>query len=416
MKPPSHRYLVTGLCMQGNKGGPALALALTDAIRQEIPDAQFVFAVRAAGEEWDRELAWARRYGFALCRTASPSCLIPPSCLRADRRQRWAEWWAVLRSCDALIQMSAICYVGPPAGTGSWRAMLRSPRVFDFASAQLARLPMRAWTQSYGPLTTTPVRFFAKRDLSRQPIVFCRGSDCAAAVRQLLPRAKALDFPDVAVTLRFDQAWGANYVGRTVPLRGPFATLSPSAVLFARAATPGTANRHVQQCRAACSHLLDRGYSVLLVPHTLRPAQPEPSRCDLAVAELVCAATADPRVAVLREDLSPVELKGVIANAVFHIGARYHSVVAALSAAVPALALSWHPKYRDLLRPYGMEDFLLGEDAPQDLDRLIDQLCAEAADLRPILAERQGLMVEKVRENARLFCTLLPGQGGGTRP
>lgn len=402
------RYLVTGLCMQGNKGGPALALALVDAIRREIPEAQFVFAVREADDEWALETRWAQRYGFEICKSASLSCLIPPFCFGRGRRQRLANWWQTLRRCDALIQMSAICYIGPPAGSGSLRAMLRSPRVFDFLSALVARRPMRAWTQSYGPLSTGAVRFFAKRDLRRQPVVFCRGDDCVAAVRELLPHATALSFPDVAVTLRFDKAWGATYVAQIFPSLSRFVTLSPSAMLYSRDSARGTSNSHVRQCRVACAHLAALGYTVLLVPHTLRPTHPDPEICDLAVAELVYQGASPANVGLVREDLSPVELKSIIANAEFHIGARYHSVVAALSAGVPAISLSWHPKYRDLMRPYGMEDYLLVEDDAQGLGSLVEKVKSQNAELRRRLTEKQSDVVDRVRENARLFCALLP--------
>lgn len=415
MKPsPANRFFVTGLCLQGNKGGPALALSLAAAIRGEIPDARFVFAVPAAGGEWEHEQRWAQRYGFEICANTGLGGLVPPICFLGGRLRRLLAWRRTLRTCDALIQMSAVCYIGPPAGPGTFRAVARSPRVADLCLARLAGRPLVAWTQSYGPLSTAAVRFFARRDLRRQPLVFCRGDDCAAAVRELLPGAAVRSFPDVAVTLPFDMSWGSEYLARAFPGAGRFVTLSPSAVHYARDPGRGAANRHVVRCRELCARLARPDRRVLLVPHTLRPARPDPTVCDGAVAEIV-AADAGERVALVRDDLSPAELKAVIAHAEFHVGARYHSLVAALSAGVPALALAWHPKYRDLMRAYGLEEYV-AEEADDRLGARLRQLEAEGPRLRPGLAARQAEAVDQVRENARLFCAVLRQVVGGRAP
>jgi polysaccharide pyruvyl transferase WcaK-like protein len=401
------RLFVTGLCMQGNKGGPALALSLVDAIRREIPDAQFAFSVPGAHEEWVHEARWAARYGFEVCRNASLAGMLPPFCFGKDRLHRFLVVWRKLRSCDALVQMSAICYLGPPAGPGTLRAMLSSPRWFDFVLSFLARRPMLAWTQSYGPLSNATVRFFAKWDLRRQPLVFCRGDDCAAAVKNLLPNAKAMSFPDVAVTLECDPAWGREYVRGRFPSMGRFVTLSPSAVMYGRDPAPGARNRHVRQCREICARLAGSGYTVLLLPHTMRPSRHDPKVCDLAVAEIVDREVASEKVLLVNDDLAPGELKAIIANAAFHVGARYHSVVAALSSGVPAISLSWHPKYRDLMRTYGLEDYVADESDDHSMGELLPRMEREESALRPQLGARQSEAARAVRENARLFCGLL---------
>jgi polysaccharide pyruvyl transferase WcaK-like protein len=408
MKSPApRRFFVTGLCMQGNKGGAALALSLVEAIRTEIPEASFVFSVPGETREWVHEQTWAKRYGFDVCQNASLSCLLPPLCFRGDRLRRMLAWWKMLRGCDVLLQMSAICYIGPPAGAGTFRAMIRSRRVFDFFMSRLARRPMLAWTQSYGPFTTSAVRFFARMDLNRQPVIFCRGDDCATAVRHLVPEVPAASFPDVATTLPFDHAWGAAYVTRTFTGIGPFVTLSPSAVMYSRGRDQTCPNRHVTNCQEICAHVTALGLAVILLPHTLRPDVEDPDVCDLAVARIVKQAAPHDRVVLLEANLSPLELKAIIANAAFHIGARYHSVVAALSAAVPALSLSWHPKYLDLMRSYGMQDFVVHEDDKQVVGLLLNRIHAERSALKTQLALRQRDVAAMVHQNASQFCSAL---------
>jgi polysaccharide pyruvyl transferase WcaK-like protein len=412
MNTASPRLLVTGLCMQGNKGGPALALSLAAAIRAEIPAARFVFAVPGDEQVWEHEVKWAARFGFDVCRNAGFGGLLPPLCFAGGRLARFREFWNTLRGCDALVQMSAICYYGPPAGPGTVRAVLASPRWFHFVVSRLARRTMLAWTQSYGPFSTAPIRFFARCDLRRQPIVFCRGDACAEAVRSLLPGHETASFPDVATTLACDPAWGRDHLARRVPALRPFVTLSPSAVMYARGATSAGANRHVALCADACAHLDRLGYDVLLVPHTLRPGQRDPYLCDLAVAEDIRRDPRGAKAMLVDDDLSPTELKSLISLATFHVGARYHSVVAALSAGVPALSLSWHPKYRDLMQTYGLEHFVAGEDDAAAVPRFLAELAREGEGLRPALRSRQAAVAAAVQTNARRFCSLLPRARG----
>jgi len=41
------------------------------------------------------------------------------------------------------------------------------------------------------------------------------------------------------------------------------------------------------------------------------------------------------------------------------IAARYHSVISSLSSCVPVLALSWHHKYKEVLKMFDLEKYCL---------------------------------------------------------
>ncbi|MBC8282713.1 MAG: polysaccharide pyruvyl transferase family protein [Nitrospinae bacterium] len=369
------RYFVSGLCMQGNKGGPALALSLMSAMRQYIPDAEFVFSVPGDNKEWPYEQEWAEKYGVEVVKNINLHNIVPPFCFSSGRFQQLKMWWTTLKGCDALIQVSAICYTGPPSGPGTLLSMIGSTRVQDFFISKLACRSMFAWTQSYGPFSSNYVRFFARMDLRRQKIIFCRGNDCRDEVRKLLPEADAKSFPDVAVTLPYDKEWGAKYLSGKYSGVRPVVSLSPSAVLYSRAGTLNGENQHITQLLSVVRVLISMGYSVLLVPHTYRPAQPDPRVCDLEVARLVVSVISDPNVMIVEENLSPNELKSIISKVEFHVGARYHSVVAALSSCVPAVSMSWHSKYLDLMRCYGMDDYVLEENSSSEvITRMLEQI------------------------------------------
>ena len=56
----SLKIFVTGLCLQGNKGGPALALSLIQCIGKELSNrnyqVEWTFSVPSISEEWIHEL------------------------------------------------------------------------------------------------------------------------------------------------------------------------------------------------------------------------------------------------------------------------------------------------------------------------------------------------------------------------
>ena len=391
--------------MQGNKGGPAIALSLTHALRQHMPGARFIFSV-PGGPEFEHEQRWAERYGYRVIENLDLRHLVLPFALAPSRIRRLQRWVQVLRSAKAMIQMSAISYVGPPSSNPKLRSLL-SGRFMDFYLARLCRRPMLAWTQSYGPLSTPMVRFFAAVDLKRQPIVFCRGDDCLAAVRVLIPGKEARSYPDIAVTLPYDRAWALRYLREHGLPDTSFASLSPSAVIYAKSRRPNGGNGHIEYLKAICMDLRQRGIPVLILPHTFRPGRHHPASCDYGTSlELVKQLLGLDGVYLIEDDLSPMELKSLIALASFHIGGRYHSVVAALSSGVPAISLSWHPKYKDLMRAYGMEEFVIADTAC-GATPLIDKLVAtrEAAVDRIAIAHR--LVVQQSAENVAAFVQLL---------
>jgi polysaccharide pyruvyl transferase WcaK-like protein len=184
-------------------------------------------------------------------------------------------------------------------------------------------------------------------------------------------------------------------------------TVSASSVLHEKTQTPDGGSEHVEQLTRLVRHLADLGYHVLLVPHTYRPNRPDPCACDLATSQLVLNKLGDvSHLELATEDLSPIELKSIISCAQMHIGARYHSIVAALSAGVPCISLSWHPKYRDIMRVYGVEAFVVdgtSNRATQELFQLFERLRSSADAIRPRLKECQTRAAARVEENTRVF-------------
>lgn len=79
---------------------------------------------------------------------------------------------------------------------------------------------------------------------------------------------------------------------------------------------------------------------------------------DLKIAQRLCQQFADSDVALM-EEVNPIQLKQFIANSLAIIGSRYHSLVAALSKCVPAIAIGWSHKYEMLFQDFELNRFLI---------------------------------------------------------
>lgn len=409
------KIFVTGLCLQGNKGGPAIALSLMNQLEIAMAEekVEFIFSI-PSGNEFEPEKKWSDYYGVSIVEDFRLKPLLslsrPNYFVNGWKRMR--KWLEVAKKCDLILEMSAISYVGPPIGSIK---QILNYRFRYYLCAKFFGKPFLAWTQSYGPFSNFLVKALAKTDLSRQPIIFCRGKDCLDEVTQLLPNAKARSFPDVAVTLEYDSDFGSKYLTEIVDIPSPekLVTISPSAVIYSKTKYKGDSNSHAVEISEFCKYLIAKGYVPLLVPHTYRANQSTPENCDYAVSLIIrdlLSRNGIP-ISIVEEDLSPLELKSIISCAHIHVGARYHSVVAALSSGVPAISLSWHSKYLDLMRLYSLDSFVydgIGEAGDiEKLQRMFECMVDGYEHIREKVTDSNEGQISKVEENSQIFSALI---------
>lgn len=102
-------------------------------------------------------------------------------------------------------------------------------------------------------------------------------------------------------------------------------------------------DRHAALLTRAAGIAHQRGITPVLVVH-------EDAGADHDLARLIAGSLGD-GVTVYADD-DPLKLKAFIAKSLCLIGSRYHSIVAALSQGVPALAMGWAHKYPELLADF----------------------------------------------------------------
>lgn len=94
--------------------------------------------------------------------------------------------------------------------------------------------------------------------------------------------------------------------------------------------------------------LTETDMNVCLVPHVYRQTG---DRQDLTVLENIYGQVKDKsRVSIIKSDLSCKNLKYIISNCRFFVGARTHSMIAAYSTGVPALAIGYSIKAKGIAK------------------------------------------------------------------
>ena len=416
----SLKIFVTGLCLQGNKGGPALALSLIQCIGKELSNrnyqVEWTFSVPSISEEWIHELNWATKYSLDVV----PSVRLPQfiqAIYDFNQRKIVSSWLKSFLSSSVNLQMSAICYVGPPSGIGTLKTCLTSERFTNFLLCKLFRKKFAPWTQSYGPLSTYATKQVCKLDLSSQPYIFCRGDECAQSIKNLLPAKKVYSFPDVANSLSFDKAKGRKYLLNSVGIPSNFrniSTLSLSSKLYKKSSDLYGNISTKQKYLELIINMLNYYDHCILVPHL--PAERWLGfflRLFIITGNLrpfyCIALNLSSRLLIIDEDLDCQLLKSIISNASLHIGARYHSLIASLSSGVPSIALSWHPKYKDLMDLYGEPSNIIDLFEPQEdaSKALIAKIKTSSGLYESSIHAQISKIKKSIDLNSDLWCNLL---------
>jgi coenzyme F420 hydrogenase subunit beta len=97
------------------------------------------------------------------------------------------------------------------------------------------------------------------------------------------------------------------------------------------------------------------------------------------------------------------------------VAARYHTVVAALSSGVPVISLSWHDKYRALMRLFGQEAYVADLEALEiaRLKQRVDALWAERDAARAEILSHKLVVSEGVAKGIHLTKEVIEGTASG---
>lgn len=269
----------------------------------------------------------------------------------------------LLRDVDAVVDVSGFLYADEWGAGGAERLV----RLLKRTRAE--GIPYLMCPQTYGPFSGSRLRELCQSALPQVDLLVARDAESRHHLADLLgrPVEEVALSPDIAFLFQPAPDVQAMSFVREHGLdpEAPFAVVVPNMRVYERAEGIGSRNTYLETMAEAVRTLRAKGAQVLLMPHEVRPQQERKPDdrvlCDTLA--LMAHTEAGPPVGAVLGDVPSALLKAAIGKAELVVGSRFHALVAALSMAVPPVAVGWAHKYEELLDDFGLRRFVLDRSA-----------------------------------------------------
>lgn len=378
--------LVTGVTRTGNLGGAAMLCAVEDVLGGHFDDvalASILPRQDRAQDGPDHTRIVSADYRFLLL-------VVAPLCVALWPVRGWQPLRTLLSKlplfrdvygCDTVADISGIAFVdGRGLALLYYNAAVVLPALF-FSK------PVHKLSQSVGPFETFMNARVARWILGHCASVAARGlaSFChlqklgIASVVYRSDVSFALDIPTEARVI------GASEIRRHVSgdHDAPLVICSPSAVVRAHCAAAGV--NMVAIFAEVLASLKASGMRVALLPHSADTGIRKNDDRTVSFEIQIAAQARGVDLPVLDPRGDPRLARAMIGCSSVFLASRFHSMVAALSQAVPVVTVGWSHKYAEAAAPFGMEGFTVNY-----ADLRSDTLFAKIGDA---LANRAELTV-----------------------
>lgn len=317
-----------------NKGAQMMLLAMVEGLRRIRPDARLVMAPSGRSPYHSRaalglyQKIWLQRgrvqWGPAIS-TVLPGLFKEAYGLVDDR------------SLTAVLDASGFAY-SDQWGTAHTNELAAAAERWHRQGTKLILMP-----QAFGPFELASNRAAMQRAAACSTAIFVRDSTSLAHLQRVLPSRdveKTRLAPDFTTLLApvYDD-------GLSVPQRG--ACLIPNMRLLDKYGIRH--ETYVSFLASAAGLARDSG----LTPFFLLHEGPEDAALISAANEIL-----RPAAPVLQSEDGRA-IKSAIGRSEVVLGSRYHGLVSALCQSVPAIAVGWSHKYRELFADYGVPDLAL---------------------------------------------------------
>lgn len=239
--------------------------------------------------------------------------------------------------------------------------------------AKLLRKPIYLYAQSFGPYPTKLQRFIAKYGLRQADVILVREAKSKQLLDRLgLTKNQVIQVPDSA--FMFDPAVTENLVeqllGTTNIHKGRIVGIT------VRAWLKGSAQTTYEQAIAKfIDHLQAKGFRIIIIPQVTQHNDDD-RVVGRRIKQLLRRSE---NVVVLNKRFTHYEIKSVFAGLDFLLGTRFHSVIFALTAGVPAIAIEYEHKTSGIMQDLGLEEWMIPIEAvsTEKLITIFDRLQRE---------------------------------------
>lgn len=258
-----------------------------------------------------------------------------------------------LKGLSGVVDASGFA-LGDAWGVDTAKWVLRKYRQWEKAGLPIVALP-----QAYGSFSDPELAHICREAIERCAMVFPRDDVSASHLRSLNSKKEAKGpVPDITI--------GESLANRTIARENRL-VIVPNWNLAAR----GDSGAYFASLSESAKWGISQGMDVVGVLHE--------GRKDLALLQQLRAETG---IRIIG-DLTGWETKECIAGSALVVSGRYHAVLAALTTGTPVLTHSWSHKYLEVLRQFGVEDWLAAPDESASVFGKLNSLVGfvEHADL-----------------------------------
>lgn len=283
--------------------------------------------------------------------------------------------------------------------------------LYPLLLAQRLSIPTGIYGQSIGPVIGANHRKLLSRVLKRMRFVYLREPTSVEYVRALLPTAHHTRLKLVWDTaFSIESAPLPERVTAKLPERFVALTVRQWAFPFD---VPGRRNALYEAYLSAIAHVVRQVVTeletdVVVVPQVIGPTGLEN---DLTAQDQLKAQLGEQnRVHYLHDDFTAGQLMNLYGRATLLIGTRFHSVILALAAGTPAVAIAYHGfKTRGIMQMLGLEQYVLDIGAldREDLWQRVLAAYGEREAYAGYLSKRIPPIAKDEAETARQVVDLL---------
>lgn len=358
-----------------NKGDSAIAEGVLALLGEALPRGRFVIAsmldVRHAG--FASAYRHLRRAFPDLRVLPSPVPKPEPGTRGAGDLARWVARgglaWLWLRAgvptalaravaASDLVVANGGHSLYAQSGPSSWVRLARI--LYPYWLARRLRRPYVVFGQSLGPFTDRLSRRWVAGVLRHAERVLVREALSLEVARDLgVPDDRLALVPDPAFALTPCMTPAVRSIQARHGLEAGGYWVITVRQAYARAGRAAATAAFLKEMARFVERALadDPERRVAIVAHTLGPVASEDDR---SPSRELRAILASDRVPLVEDDLSPRELSALYGGAAWVVGTRFHSVILALVAGAPTLAVSYFgPKTHGIMRSLGLENLCL---------------------------------------------------------
>lgn len=286
------------------------------------------------------------------------------------------SWEKIIIGIDLTVDISGFCY------SNIWGAGGAKRNAPIFEASKKYNKPYVFLPQAFGPFDGNDLlKKICYESFSGAKLLFARDTESQYYIANLLNK-NINDIklaPDIAFCFNKESSnFASNYLENygIYVNKQPIMCVSPNLRVYERSSGFGINNTYLQLLSNICSSYIEKGVSIVFVPHEIKPNSGGSAMDDRILCELLHLSLGKNKSSVaITEQLSAEKIKSIIACSDLLVGSRFHAIIAALHHHIPAVVVGWAHKYIHLMKDVQLDEFVL------NYKKLEDEEISQAVNL-----------------------------------